>query len=186
MSTLTLFALCGSLRQQSINKACLLALQQLCSGYIDIVIDEDIGLLPLFNPDNEQQENKALARMKQQLAAADGLIIASPEYAHGISGVLKNALDWLVSGPEFVEKPVMLINTSARAHHAQAALREVVTTMSGAIIDEACVTVALLSKNPTADDILQMTGVTDTLLLGLAAFSRAIRTDQEITAEHAN
>jgi chromate reductase len=184
MSSLTLFALCGSLRHHSINRASLQALQQLSSGYIDIVIDEDIGLLPLFNPDNEQRYNAPLTRIKQQLASADGLIIASPEYAHGISGVLKNALDWLVSGPEFVDKPIMLINTSVRAHHAQDALREVVTTMSGVIVEEACVTVPLLSKTPTAEDILQMSGVTDSLLLGLAAFSRAIRAGHTVTPEH--
>ncbi|WP_430461745.1 NADPH-dependent FMN reductase [Thalassolituus sp. LLYu03] len=174
MQPMTLFALCGSLRQTSINKATLHALQTLAPASVRIVLDEDIGLLPLFNPDIEHLSHPAVERIKRQLAEASGLIIASPEYAHGITGVLKNALDWLVSGPEFVDKPIMLINTSARAYHAQQALREVVTTMSGKLIDDACVTVPLLSKTPTADDIVQMPDVATALTSGLATFCEAI------------
>lgn len=60
--------------------------------------------------------------LKSSLNTSSGLILASPEYAHGISGPMKNALDWLVSGTEFIHLPIMLINTSPRASHAQVAL----------------------------------------------------------------
>ncbi|MGH8137417.1 MAG: NADPH-dependent FMN reductase [Steroidobacteraceae bacterium] len=72
-----------------------------------------------------------------RIRTCDGLLIASPEYAHGVPGVLKNALDWLVAGEEFVGKPVALFNASPRASHAQASLTETITTMSGRIISEA-------------------------------------------------
>lgn len=174
MKPLHLFALCGSLRQRSSNLAALQALQQITPDHIRISIDCDIGQLPLFNPDIEHLNHPPVARIKQQLAAADGLIIASPEYAHGITGVLKNALDWLVSGPEFVDKPIMLINASPRAHHAQDALREVVKTMSGKLIEEACVTVPLLSKEPTTEDISNMPDIVQALSSALSQFAQHI------------
>lgn len=95
-----------------------------------------LGRLPLFNPDLEAQLPRSIAHFRAQIAAADGLIIASPEYAHGVSGVLKNALDWLVSDTGLSGKPVLVINAAPRAHHADAALREILTTMAVPIVDD--------------------------------------------------
>ena len=64
------------------------------------------------------------------------MIIASPEYAHGVSGVLKNALDWLVGSDGFAGKPVLILNAAPRARHAIVALREILATMSAQIVDE--------------------------------------------------
>ena len=69
-------------------------------------------------------KTNAQALLLASLIASDALVIASPEYAHGVSGVIKNALDWMVGNESFVNKPVALFNTSPRAKHAQAALRE--------------------------------------------------------------
>ncbi len=57
-----------------------------------------LGDLPHFNPDLEPIEPPSVTDLRSQIAWSDGLIISSPEYAHGIPGVIKNALDWLVSG----------------------------------------------------------------------------------------
>ncbi len=103
-----------------------------------------LGGLPLFNPD--QEGHIEVAALVQAIAEADGVLIASPEYAHGISSVLKNALDWLVSDQTFPEMPVALINTSPRASHAMLALKEVLRTMSANIIDPACVELPLLGS----------------------------------------
>lgn len=146
MQVKTLLAISGSLRQHSYNSAALQALKSVAPPHIQVTIYQQLGELPLFNPDLEQQSIPALDNLRQQLANADALVIASPEYAHGISGPMKNALDWLVSGEEFVNKPVVLINTSPRATHAQAALREVITTMSGNIIESACIAIPLLGS----------------------------------------
>jgi NAD(P)H-dependent FMN reductase len=62
-------------------------------------------------------------------------VIASPEYAHGVPGSLKNALDWLVGSVEFPGKPVAVINTSPRALHADAQLRVILITMSAKLIE---------------------------------------------------
>ncbi|TBW49113.1 NAD(P)H-dependent oxidoreductase [Marinobacter halodurans] len=168
-----LLALSGSLRQRSYNTAAIKALRALAPDNVDIVIGR-IGQLPLFNPDLEDDWIPALDDLKAQLAEASGLIIASPEYAHGISAPMKNALDWLVSGTEFPFKPVMLINTSPRAGHAQAALKEVITTMSGHLVEEAHVALPLLGSELDRRGIQADAALSGALLTGLKAFCAAI------------
>ena len=137
----------------------------------------DISLLPIFNPDREEEQIPAVAQLKAMLGRADGLIIASPEYAHGISGPLKNALDWLVNGSEFPNKPIMLIHTSPRASHAQRALREVLTTMSGNIIEPATVVIPLLGSGLDTDGIAADNALISALLTGLSELSNAVKAD---------
>ncbi|TFW16517.1 NAD(P)H-dependent oxidoreductase [Massilia arenosa] len=135
-----ILAISGSLRTASYNSAVLRAAAQVVP---DVHLFEGLGELPLFNPDRDTEPGTAVERWRAAVAAADALLIASPEYAHGISGPMKNALDWLVSMPDFPGKPVALWNTSPRAHHAQDALREVLTTMSAELVDLACATIPL-------------------------------------------
>lgn len=174
MKPLSLLALSGSLRKQSYNTAALRALQQLVPQHVGIKLGSIAGL-PLFNPDLEEEGIAAVAELKSDLARADGLIIASPEYAHGISGPLKNALDWLVSGTEFPLKPIMLVNTSPRAHHAQDALMEVLSTMSGTLVGDAFVSLPLLGSNLDAGGILADPELCAALKRGLQAFAHAVR-----------
>lgn len=174
MNRINLLALSGSLRKASYNTAALKALQQLAPEDVEIIMGQ-IKDLPLFNPDRENETIPALQELKAALAEADGLIIASPEYAHGISGPLKNALDWLVGAAEFPYKPIMLINTSPRAQHGPLALREVLKTMSGCIVEEAGVTIALLGSGLKTDCIMANSQLTTALLTGLKKFSAAIR-----------
>ena len=169
-----MLALSGSLRRTSYNTFALEALCALAPPSTEIKIFDGIGDIPLFNPDLEENIPPVVAALKTALARANGLILASPEYAHGISGVMKNALDWLVSGEAFVNLPVALINTSPRATHAQAALREVVTTMSGIIVEEACVAVPLLGSGLDAGGIVADPGISTLLREGLFRFCSAI------------
>jgi NAD(P)H-dependent FMN reductase len=103
-----------------------------------------LGSLPPYNLDLEPDPPRSVTLFREAIGAADALIIASPEYAHGISGVLKNALDWLVSYEGFVAKAVAVINTSPRAHHAYDSLVEVLKTMSATLVHEASINVPLL------------------------------------------
>jgi NAD(P)H-dependent FMN reductase len=154
MKNIRILCLSGSLRKASYNTAALRAAQTLAPPDVHLALFESLGNLPLFNPDLDGQALPVVDDLRRQLNNSDGLLIASPEYAHGISGVLKNALDWLVSGDEFPYMPVALINTSPRASHAQAALREVIRTMSGQLIEQASVALPLLGSNYAMTDIV--------------------------------
>ncbi len=131
-----LLALCGSLRQVSSNRAALEALRSLAPAALELEIYPGLGWLPLFSPDLEAAGlPPVVAELRQRVEGARGLVIACPEYAHGIPGAFKNLLDWLVGSERFPGTPVLLLNCSGReSHHAQEALTEVLRTMSARLL----------------------------------------------------
>jgi NAD(P)H-dependent FMN reductase len=176
---LRILAISGSLRQVSSNTALLQAAIALSPTHVEMKLYDGLGDLPHFNPDLEPTEPPSVTDLRAQLKWSDGLIISSPEYAHGIPGVLKNALDWLVSGEEFAGKPIALFNASPRAVHAQASLTEIVTTMAGRIVPEASITVSLLGKNLDATEIAADPEIADRLQAAIIAFANAIEQFQK-------
>ena len=90
---------------------------------------------------------RTMLALRLAVDAADAILIASPEYAHGISGTLKNALDWLVSFEPFIHKPVAVLNASPRAHHADDALRETLRTMNASLVGERSFELPLLGAH---------------------------------------
>lgn len=147
-------ALCGSLRAASMNRALLRACAQVAPPSITLEIFPGMGALPLFNPDLEASMPSPVSALHAELERADAVVIASPEYAHGVTAVLKNALDWLVSFPPFVDKPVAIFNASPRSVHADAALREILITMSARLIEPACLALPLRSTGVTTEAIV--------------------------------
>ena len=131
---------------------------------------DDLGRLPHFNPDLEERLPAEVIGLRKRIEQASGLVISCPEYARGIPGSFKNALDWLVGSLTFPGKQVMLINTSARASAAQAALRLVLTTMSAHIVEEASITVDLLSSRLTPEQIVANAATADPVREALATF----------------
>ena len=118
-------AVSGSTRRDSINLSLLNAIVELSSTSLDITIYNGIGNLPQFNPDNDRvNATKEIADFRQQINHADGVIICTPEYAHGVPGTLKNAIDWTISSSSFPGKPTMLITASTGGHYGHKALLE--------------------------------------------------------------
>src|SRR6185369_12249325 len=103
-----------------------------------------------------------------------GLLFSTPEYAHGIPGALKNALDWLVGGSEFIYKRVALLNPSPTSTYAQASLRETITVMSGKIIEEGCITLPLRGKTLQPEAIADHAEWGPALRRGMEAFLAAL------------
>jgi NAD(P)H-dependent FMN reductase len=134
------------------------------------------GELPLFNPDLESAPADAVRSLYAAVEAADALIIASPEYAHGITAVIKNLLDWLVGYPPFVGKPVLVLNASPRAHHADAALRETLQTMNARLLGPQSLALPLLGYCNTSEQMLATPALVariDALLEMLATLDQA-------------
>lgn len=169
-----ILAISGSLRAASLNSALLRAVARLAPADISVVLYRGLGDLPLFNPDIEASNPPPVAELRTQILSADALLIASPEYAHGVTGAMKNALDWMVGCEAFVHKPVALLNASPRAVHAQAALRETVTMMSACIVDEASITVPILGSSLSEDGIVLHPKISASLLAALFVLRAAV------------
>ena len=171
-----ILAISGSLRSASLNTSVLHAARRLAPADVEVELFEGIGQLPFFNSDLEAGRlPDAVAAFRGIIAAADGILISSPEYARGVSGVMKNALDWLVGCERFPGKPVALINTSPRATHALAALALTLETMSAHLVAEASITLPLLGTVHDADSIAADPELAGALRDTLRRFVAAIR-----------
>jgi chromate reductase, NAD(P)H dehydrogenase (quinone) len=149
-----ILALCGSLRARSMNAALLRAAARISRPEIQVRIFGGLANLPLFNPDLETHLPAPVRVFHEALGAADSVLVASPEYAHGVTGTLKNALDWLVGFEGFVGKRIAIFNASPRSVHADASLREILVTMSARIVDDACLALPLRSTGLTEQGIV--------------------------------
>jgi NAD(P)H-dependent FMN reductase len=173
-----LLAISGSLRSASINSALLRALSRLAPSDIEIDLFAGLGELPLFNPDLEVAPPSSVQQFRLRVAASDALIIASPEYAHGVTGAIKNGLDWLVSYEPFAYKFVAVLNSSPRAHHADAALRETLKTMSAVIVESASITIPLLGSDLDENDMVATPSVANTIRELLVILHKTIQSDR--------
>ncbi|ARU95586.1 NADPH-dependent FMN reductase [Tatumella citrea] len=144
----------GSLRNSSLNSLFLRAMALIAPKDISFEISALPGNLPLFNPDLEDAAPEIVSQWRHELQQADLFLIVSPEYAHGVSGVIKNALDWLVSSGELLDKPVAMPNLSPRTDLAQGHLREIVTVMGG-MLSDSCSPAATLDCRYVLPDITE-------------------------------
>src|SRR6266496_3093591 len=110
-----ILAISGSLRRFSSNTTLLEAAARLAPPGVEITLYDGLAELPHFNPDLEGSEPATVVNFRARIKGSDGVLISSPEYAHGVPGALKNALDWIVGSLEFPGKPVALINISPRS-----------------------------------------------------------------------
>jgi NAD(P)H-dependent FMN reductase len=171
---MNILAISGSLRSASVNSAFCRVAARLAPPQMTVNVYRGLGLLPIFNADLDADPPSSVLDLRAAVAGAAGLLIASPEYAHGISGAMKNALDWLVSFEGFVYKPVAVVNTSARARHAYEALQEVLRTMSATLVNEASTTLPLLGQAITEQQMLDSPLVAAAIQEALTSFARAI------------
>lgn len=167
VAPMQVLAISGSLRAQSINTALLRAARRLAPRGMAIELFTGLGELPIFNPDRETALPASVQAFRVRVAASAALLIASPEYAHGISGAIKNGLDWLVGDKAFAYKPVALLNTSPRSEHADAALREVLQTMAASLVEPASVTIPLLGAGLDEESMVNTPAVVATVRAAL-------------------
>ena len=166
-----ILAISGSIRADSTNRRLLRAAAAVAPEGVQVTLFEGLAALPHFNPDLDVEgaiAPEAVASWREAVGAADALLISTPEYAHGVPGTLKNALDWLVSSPEVIGKPIAVLNASARSHHADASLKETLRTMSARIIDEASIVIALDGRRLTTEQMLEDPSIAEAWRAALA------------------
>src|SRR6202007_1412354 len=109
-----LVGLAGSLRAQSFSRATLVGLRNNLPDKVSLDILD--LLLPIYNEDEDGAAAPAqVGQFREAIGSSDGLVIVTPEYNHGIPGVLKNALDWAsrpLNGSALAEKPVVVLSVS--------------------------------------------------------------------------
>jgi chromate reductase len=170
-----LLAVSGSLRAASSNSALLKAAAAVAPPGVDLTIYDGLGNLPHFNPDlDDDNVSPAVKDWRRRLHTSDGVVFSAPEYAHGIPGVLKNGLDWVVGSGELAEKPVTLFNASPRGTYVQAALTETLSVMSAKVMTAASLTLQLMGKPLSAGQIAADPDMSAALRAGIGSLVRAI------------
>jgi chromate reductase, NAD(P)H dehydrogenase (quinone) len=170
-------AVSGSLRARSINTELLRAAELLAPDGTVMQFSRALSLLPHFNPDLDADgmtPPAAVAVLRTEIAAADALLVSCPEYAHGIAGSFKNLLDWLVSGPEMVGKPVCILNASTASRFGPAALVETLSTMSAHVVGGDAITVPVNGRQLDALGIIADAALATRLSAALEQVAAAV------------
>jgi chromate reductase len=174
--------LAGSLRRDSWNRRLLQAAVVQAPATLQLDVYGALSAVPLFDEDLEQREPAGPAgvqALRAAIAAADGLIIATPEYNHAMPGVLKNALDWLSrespAGEVLSEKPVGVLGASSGpwgTRLAQASLRQVLHTCGALVMPAPTLFVANAASRFDAGGTLTDLATVQSLQNFMLAFER--------------
>jgi len=130
---LKILGISGSLRPNSSNHRIINAIAAMVPASIDFTIYNDLGNLPHFNDDDSYE---IIAEWRRLIKEADGVLICTPEYAFGVPGSLKNALDWTVSSGDFYNKPVALITASSKGDKGHASLLQTLTALTAKMTND--------------------------------------------------
>jgi chromate reductase len=148
-------AISGSTRKNSSNHNLIKAIAVLYNEMLEITIFESIAELPHFNPDDDNENvPNSISSFRQQLQNADGIVICTPEYAHGVPGTLKNAIDWTVSSGEFSHKPTVLITASTDGKFGHQALLETLRVIEAKNIDQLQLLIPFIKTKISKDNII--------------------------------
>jgi chromate reductase, NAD(P)H dehydrogenase (quinone) len=132
-----IFVICGSTRKNSSNHQLIETIGKLYAVDFSFHLFDALEEIPAFNPDAEAVASPpAVVRFRRQIQQADGVMICTPEYAHGVPGALKNALDYTVGSGDFSGKPTVLITASTDGRFGHAALLEVLRVIECKNIDQ--------------------------------------------------
>jgi chromate reductase len=158
MADLTLLGISGSLRAGSFNRK---LLAEAVRRFAPATYLEGDLQLPLYDGDLEEREGipEAVRRLTDQIAQADALVISSPEYNKGVTGVMKNALDWIsrVEGFPMQDKPTAVISANAGrtgGETGQYMLRACLVPLRPAVLEYPLVLVAGAKDQFDADERL--------------------------------
>jgi chromate reductase len=165
---MVIFSLSGSLRENSSNTSILHTIKSVAPAGHEFIIYDNLGNLPHFNPDLDNDDApEAVKELRGMINRSSAIIISTPEYAHGIPGSLKNALDWLVSTTVLENKPISIImGSSGNAEFAQQSLIEVLKTMNGKVVPDLIKTISgVQAKANSPETWQQLKDLAENLIL---------------------
>lgn len=170
----------GSTRRASTNTAALLTAATVAPAGIRTEVHGELAELPAFNPDDDQESvplPAAVARLRERIDAADGVLLCTPEYAGTLPGSFKNLLDWTVGGGQLYGKPVAVLNVAApgRGDGAQATLRVVLGYVTAEISEGASVRLTVPRDAVGRDGLVVREEIRDELRRLLTVFAAELR-----------
>lgn len=126
-----ILAISGSMKSASSNSKIIAMMAEECAAWADVVVYKGMITLPYFNPDLDKEETVpvTVSEFRNQIQAADAVLICTPEYVFSLPGVLKNALEWTVSTTVFSDKPAALITAAASGQKAAESLELIMRTI---------------------------------------------------------
>lgn len=132
-----ILAISGSTRKNSSNFKILKFISENSSSYSEVEIFEDLEGIPHFNPDLDNEDPpETVTLFRDKIAAADGVIVCTPEYVFSLPGSLKNVLEWCVSTTLFSNKKVGLITASASGEKGHEQLSLIMKTIEAQFTEE--------------------------------------------------
>ncbi len=149
-----IIAISGSTREVSVNLNLIQAISQLYKNKLNLSVFQNIAGLPHFNPDWDNDNSPEIVNeFRAQLRTSDGILICTPEYAMGVPGTLKNAIDWTVSSMEFYHKPTALITAGLSGLKGHKALMETLNIIE-ANIPESSQLIIPFAKTKIKGDVI--------------------------------
>ena len=182
-------AISGSLRPGSTNSALVRAAARAAPDGVAVTVYEGLADLPHFSPELDgpplglaPSAPGPVQALRALLASADGVLIGTPEYAYGIPGSLKNALDWLVPSGELWRLPVAVFTASPSANggeKALAALRLTLSALEAGVVDGASFTIPFVRSKVAADGRVTDSETGEALAAAMGALVRAVEAKRE-------
>ena len=193
-----LLMVCGSLQRRSSNRAALEVAAAAARRAGAVVDDFDrLAEIPPFDPDREADPSAVLDDWRARLAAADAVLVAAPEYAGGVAGVVKNAFDWVVGAGSMYRKPIAVISAGTSGGvHARQTLIQTLTWQGGWVVGELGIAAPRTKSDPDGrltdpPTIAAITDVTEHLVAAsrtspaeLAALAAAVAETFRIDPAH--
>ena len=151
---MNVLAIAGSLRSSSSNVALVRVIAELAPTGVTVTAFDALGELPLFSPDIDTDEPPlVIVRFREQISIADAVLICTPEYAYGMPGSLKNALDWLVSSASLYKKSVAALSASPSPRGGDRALtwlRQTLAALDANVLEEASFPISIVREEISA------------------------------------
>jgi len=169
-----ILALPGSLRANSSSNKILSAVISMAPAEVSIEQFDGVGNLPHFNDSDEPDPR--VEEFRTKIKTADAVLICTPEYAFGVPGSLKNALDWTVASGEFIDKPVGLITASSQGEKGHAALLLILTAISSTVVSDATLLISFVRSKLDSEGRIKDPQVSNDLNHALHALLQHVET----------
>jgi chromate reductase len=143
------------LRPNSSNLAILHGIAALAPHRFTYEFYNGLTDLPHFNPATDTDTPPpSVLTLRESIRSAEGIIICTPEYAFGVPGSLKNALDWMVSTVLLTDKPTALITASSSGDKAHASLLQTLSALSVNVIPQTSLLIPFIKTKVSVNGVI--------------------------------